>query len=405
MPIINQKRNIKMKVSFKNSEGLDLAARLELPSDGKVKAYAIFAHCFTCSKNLTAVRNIARSLTSSGIGVLRFDFTGLGDSEGDFANTNFSTNVQDLYAASNFLKENYESPQLLIGHSLGGAAVLFAAVNIETVRAVVTIGAPFGPGHVSHLFKSSIEKIEEQGIANVNIGGRTFEVKKQFLNDIANADIKTILKNLNKALLILHSPQDLIVAIENASKIYVEAYHPKSFISLDGADHLLSGKEDSIYVGNVISTWVSRYLDIIPQEDSKSDHPIEEVPVSIVLNGDSYTTDVFTHDHHLIADEPSDLGGHNRGPNPFEYLLASLGSCTAITLRMYITRKKWDVTEIKINLDSKMEKDHYTIYRDLSFKGKIDDTQLKRLHEIANRCPVHKTFTERKIEITDKSSI
>ncbi len=390
-----------MKVSFKNMEGLDLAARLELPLEGVVKAYAIFAHCFTCSKNLTAVRNIARSLTHAGIGVLRFDFTGLGDSDGDFANTNFSTNINDLYAASDFLKENYESPQLLIGHSLGGAAVLFASANIKTVKAVVTIGAPFGPGHVSHLFKNSIAEIEERGIADVNIGGRTFEVKKQFLDDIANADIKSILKNLNKALLILHSPQDLIVAIENASKIYVEAYHPKSFISLDGADHLLSKKEDSLYVGNVISTWSSRYLMVDAETESKLNHH-QDVPVSVILNGNHYTTDIYTTDHHLLADEPLSLGGNNKGPNPFEYLLSSLGSCTAITLRMYINRKKWDVTSIKILLDSKMEKDRYTIYRDLQFQGNIDEIQLKRLHEIADKCPVHKTFIHRKIDIIDK---
>lgn len=389
-----------MKVSFTNQNGELLAARLEVPKNSPVKAYAIFAHCFTCSKNLSAVRNIAKALTKSGFGVLRFDFTGLGDSEGDFENTNFSTNVNDLSAAAQFLTNQYLAPQLLIGHSLGGAAVLFAANKIKSIEAVVTIGAPFGPGHVSHLFDSSINQIEETGVAQVSIGGRPFTVRKQFLDDIATADIKSILKQLNKSILILHSPQDRIVEIENASKIYINAHHPKSFISLDGADHLLSDPNDSKYVGEVISAWASRYITFSEEQNNQNTQK-RIAPVTVTINGSSYTTDILTADHHIIADEPIELGGNNLGPDPFKLLLSSLGACTAITLRMYINRKKWSVSSINIHLDSSKEEDTFVIHRSLEFTGDLDETQLKRLHEIANRCPVHKTLLHQ-IEIRNK---
>jgi len=247
------------KIKFTNSTGHELAARLELP-DGEIKGCAIFAHCFTCNKNLTAVRNIGKALTSHGIGVLRFDFTGLGESEGDFENTNFSSNVDDLISAANFLEENYSAPDVLIGHSLGGAAVIFAANKIESVKAVATIGAPSNPKHVSNLFKSGIEEIHEKGEATLIIGGRDFKIQKQFLDDINEKNMDETVKNLNKALLVLHSPQDTTVGIENAAQIYKAAWHPKSFISLDGADHLLSNKEDSNYVGKMIAIWSERYI-------------------------------------------------------------------------------------------------------------------------------------------------
>tara|TARA_B110000285_G_C15012737_1_gene557333 strand:- start:111 stop:875 length:765 start_codon:yes stop_codon:yes gene_type:complete len=247
------------KIKFANSKGQTLAAKLELPDD-EPKGFALFAHCFTCNKNLTAVRNIGRALTKSGIAVLRFDFTGLGESEGDFESTNFSSNVEDLIAASNFLKENYSSPDILIGHSLGGAAVIFAAKHIESIKAVATIGAPSNPKHVSHLFKSGLEEIKEKGEATLMIGGREFKIQKHFLDDINEKNMDATVKNMNKALLVMHSPQDKTVGIENASQIYSAAWHPKSFISLDGADHLLSSQQDSIYVGNMIATWSKRYL-------------------------------------------------------------------------------------------------------------------------------------------------
>jgi len=247
------------KIKFTNANGLELAARIEFP-DEEPKGYALFAHCFTCNKNLTAVRNIGRALNNCGIAVLRFDFTGLGESEGDFKHTNFSSNVDDLISAAQFLDENYKAPDILIGHSLGGAAVVFAAQHIKSVTAVATIGAPSSPKHVSHLFKAGIEEINAKGEALLKIGGREFKIQKHFLDDINEKNMNDTVKNLNKALLVLHSPQDTTVGIENAAQIYQSAWHPKSFISLDGADHLLSNKEDSIYVGKMIATWSERYI-------------------------------------------------------------------------------------------------------------------------------------------------
>ena len=247
------------KIFFKNTKGEQLSAKIELP-EKEVRGYALFAHCFTCNKNLTAVRNIAKSLTSNGIAVLRFDFTGLGESEGEFEQTNFSSNVDDLISAATFMKENYSSPDILIGHSLGGAAVMFASPKLESVKAVVTIGAPSNPKHVSHLLKSGIEEIEREGEAKIVIGGREFKIQKHFLQSINEKNTTSILKDLNKALLVMHSPKDLTVGIENAAQIYQAAIHPKSFISLDDADHLLSDKKDSQYAGEMISTWASRYI-------------------------------------------------------------------------------------------------------------------------------------------------
>ena len=249
------------KIKFKNSQGHELAAKIEFP-DGEPKAYALFAHCFTCNKNLTAVRNISHSLNECGIAVLRFDFTGLGESEGDFENTNFSSNVSDLISAAQFLSENYSAPSILIGHSLGGAAVIFAALHIPSVKAVATLGAPSNPKHVSHLLKSGLEEIQEKGEAILMIGGREFKIQKQFLDDINEKNMEKTLKKMKLALLVLHSPQDTTVGIDNASQIYKAAWHPKSFISLDGADHLLSKKEDSIYAGKMIANWAERYINV-----------------------------------------------------------------------------------------------------------------------------------------------
>lgn len=250
---------ISQKVTFKNAKGMVLAARLELP-ENEPKAFALFAHCFTCNKNLTAVRTIGRTLTEKNIAVLRFDFTGLGESEGDFEHTNFSSNIEDLYSAAQFLKESYQAPSLLIGHSLGGAAVIYASAKIPSVKAIVTIGAPSDPKHVSNLFHSSIDEINQSGSALVCIGGREFTIKKQFIEDIQEKNLKQILDNFRDSLLIMHSPQDTTVKIENAAKIYSSARHPKSFVSLNGADHLLSNKKDSEYVGHIIATWADRYL-------------------------------------------------------------------------------------------------------------------------------------------------
>tara|TARA_R110002096_G_scaffold345818_2_gene539280 strand:+ start:10229 stop:10987 length:759 start_codon:yes stop_codon:yes gene_type:complete len=251
---------ISKKVKFKNNKGQTLAARLELPENKTPKAFALFAHCFTCNKNLTAVRTIGKTLIEKNMAVLRFDFTGLGESEGDFERTNFSSNVEDLYSAAQFLSENYQAPSLLIGHSLGGAAVLFASSKIASVKAIATIGAPSNPEHVSHLFKNSVDEINASGKAIVSIGGREFTIQKHFLDDIQEKNIKHNLDAFRNSILIMHSPQDTTVGIENAAEIYKAARHPKSFVSLNGADHLLSNRKDSEYVGNIIATWADRYL-------------------------------------------------------------------------------------------------------------------------------------------------
>jgi putative redox protein len=248
------------KVTFKNNKGQILAARLELPESEAPRAFALFAHCFTCNKNLTAVRTIGKTLTEKNIAVLRFDFTGLGESEGDFESTNFSSNVEDLYSAAQFLSKNYQAPSLLIGHSLGGAAVLFASAKIPSVKAIATIGAPSNPEHVAHLFKNSVDEINASGKALVSIGGRDFTIQKHFLDDIQDKNIKHNLDAFRNSILVMHSPQDTTVGIENAAEIYKAARHPKSFVSLNGADHLLSDKQDSAYVGNIIATWADRYL-------------------------------------------------------------------------------------------------------------------------------------------------
>ena len=248
------------KVKFTNSSGHQLAAIIELPDAGEPLGFAVFAHCFTCSKNLNAVRNIAKALTNNGIAVLLFDFTGLGESEGDFENTNFSSNIEDLLDAANFLKKEYKAPGILIGHSLGGAAVIFASRKIDAVKAIATIGSPSSPGHISHLLKTSLEDINKNGLAEVSIGGRNFTIKKQFLEDIEEKGLHEIVHKMKKPVLILHSPQDKTVGIENAAEIFQAAMHPKSFISIDGADHLLSDEKDSLYVGQMIATWVKRYI-------------------------------------------------------------------------------------------------------------------------------------------------
>lgn len=390
-----------MKVKILNSQGQALSAYLDLPKSGKVKAYAIFAHCFTCSKSLSAVRNISRAITTEGFGLLRFDFTGLGNSEGDFSDTNFSSNVDDLLKAIEFMAEHYETPQMLIGHSLGGAAVLSATALSPSIKAVATIGAPFGPEHVKHMFDHKLTEIKEAGAAQINIGGRPFLVKKQFVDDLYNTDPDAVLNSLGAALLILHSPQDRIVEIDNASKLYVKASHPKSFVSLDGADHLLSRKADSLYAGQVISAWASRYLETQAVTNEEEEDITLRGQVSVKLSGQGYTTDVHTADHHLIADEPESLGGRNLGPGPFDLLLSSLGSCTAMTLRMYANRKKWDLQDVEVHMTGDRSDEGFTIHREILMEGNLDEAQKTRLKEIADKCPVHKTL-EGKISVVTK---
>ncbi len=392
--------NIKtIKVNFKNTEGYKLSARFELPVDGKPIAYAVFAHCFTCGKNISAAGNISNALTKNKIAVLRFDFTGLGESEGEFADTNFSSNVSDLFAASDYLTKNYAAPEILIGHSLGGAAVLLAADRIPSLKSIVTIGAPFDPNHVRALIKDDIDTIEEKGKAVVSIGGRPFEIKKQFIDDLRQNEPAGKIARMKTALLILHSPQDNIVSIDNAAKIYKAAHHPKSFITLDGADHLLSKKEDSFYAGEIISTWVKRYIDT-PKEKKLT----SEKKVVVRLGEPGYTTEIKAGEHIFLADEPESVGGNDLGPSPYDLLTSALGACTAMTLRMYADRKKIDLKEIKVHLQhSKLYSedcgncenpaakiDH--IDRIIELEGNFNEEIKNRLLEIADKCPVHKTL-------------
>ncbi|TRX53675.1 alpha/beta fold hydrolase [Fulvivirga sp. M361] len=387
------------KVIFSNKNGENLSASLEMPVGNRPAAYAIFAHCFTCSKNLSAVINISRALTTQNLAVLRFDFTGLGDSEGDFSDTNFSSNIKDLQSAYHFLETNYEAPSIIIGHSLGGAAVLASAGAMKNIKAVVTIGAPADPLHVKHLFSGGIEEIKAKGEATVSIGGRPFKVKEQFINDLEENDLSQILSKLNKALLVLHSPQDGIVGVENARKIFEGAKHPKSFITLDKADHLLINKSDSTYVGHVIAAWVSRYVQVKENKQLETDKQV------LVRTGDDgYTTEVKAGKHYFIADEPKSIGGKDLGPTPYDLLLSALGSCTSITLRMYADKKGIPLDEISVHLEhdkvhaedckncesstSKIDR----IQREIELKGDLTEEQRQRLIEIADKCPVHRTL-------------
>lgn len=388
------------KITFQNKEGQTLVGRLELPVDQHPHNYAIFAHCFTCNKNLSAIKNIGKALTSKGFAVLRFDFTGLGESEGDFENTNFSGNVEDLVAAADFLKENYQAPTLLVGHSLGGAAVIFAATEIESVKAIATIGAPSNPNHVQHLFKSNLEEIEASGKAVVNLSGRDFTIKKQFLEDLESKSMQETAKNLRTALLVLHSPQDITVGIKNAEEIYLAARHPKSFVSLDGADHLLMNKKDSVYAGQVIAGWAQRYV-VVPEETNlKSKHQV----VASLDDEDGFTTAMKVGNHYMSADEPISFGGNDFGPSPYELVSAGLSACTAMTVQMYVRRKGWPLKNIEVH--TSYGKSHAedcedcesnsakidTFHREIKLIGDLDEKQVARILQIADKCPVHKTL-------------
>jgi len=379
-----------------------LQAFLELPADQKPQYYAIFAHCFTCSSALGAVKNISRSLTSHGFGVVRFDFTGLGRSEGEFAESYFSANVDDLMAVNDYLKAHYQGPGLLVGHSLGGAAVIVAASKLENIKAVATVGAPATVSHVTHLFSHGIEEVKEKGEVEVNIGGRPFKINEEFVEDFGKIDLPEITKNLRKPLLIMHAPFDQIVGVDNAHKLYHGAHHPKSFVSLDDADHLLSNSKDSLYVGNVIGTWVQRYFE--QRDNSMLETKGEQLVAHLNLVEDNFTTSIQTKKHNFIADEPASIGGDDFGPSPYDYLSAGLAACTVMTLKIYAQLKKWDLQEVFVyishakkhsdELELDMEKSGYLDHmsKKLKFVGNLDEKQKIRLKEIASKCPVHKTL-------------
>lgn len=389
------------KIHFVNQNGYQLSAVLDLPITRRPVAFAVFAHVFTGSKSLSATRHISRSLTLNGIGVLRFDFTGLGDSEGDFADTSFTSNVEDILAACRYLEEHYEAPKIIVGHSLGGAASIFAASQVDSIRAVATIGAPSEPEHVTHLLEDSLEEIEAKGVARVNIGGRHFTIKKHFLDDLQSKNMFEVLQNMRKAILVLHSPQDTVVEIENAAKIYHAAYHPKSFVTLDNADHMLTNKDDAYYTGNLISSWVRRYIDTDVEAKLQT-----HMDVVAKLGSDGYTTEVMAGQHGLIADESERLGGNDFGPSPYQYLSTSLGACTAMTLQMYARRKGWPLEEVEVHLDFGRDyrkdcedcEEHpqqiEVFQREIRLVGELSDEQVTRLMELADRCPIHRTLTQ-----------
>lgn len=385
------------RIEINSGSESPLSAELDLPPGPKPNIYAVFAHCFTCSKQISAARNISRALNTEGIGVLRFDFTGLGNSGGSFEDTNFSANVEDIIVVSDWLGHNYKAPSLLVGHSLGGAAVLFAGGRIDSIRAIATVGAPSSPDHVSHLFSSSLDQLKLDGEAMVDIGGRPFKMKQQFVDDLQAHDANSTVKKLRKPLLIMHSPQDTIVGIENAAALYSAAHHPKSFVSLDGADHLLSRSQDSIYVGQVVANWAHRYLDF-QEAENDSNQVVAE------LGDDRFTTSISVGDHRFLADEPKSVGGMNLGPTPYDLVASGLAACTAMTLKMYANRKKWVIEDIRVHVnhekkyaldcdscDSPSSKiDHFD--REILIVGVLDVKQRARLLEIADKCPVHKTL-------------
>ena len=394
------------RFSFTGHDGSELAARLDLP-DGPHLATALFAHCFTCSKDIPAARRISARLAGAGIAVLRFDFTGLGHSGGEFENTSFATNIRDLTLAAEALEADGKAPSLLIGHSLGGAAVLGAARKIDSIKAVVTIGAPFDPGHVTHNFGDALDTIDAEGVAEVTLGGRPIRIGRDFVENVKAETLEGEIANLQRALLVLHAPRDQIVGIENAAQIFTTAKHPKSFVTLDDADHLITRSEDAEYAAEVISAWAKRYLELSPPA------PPPGAPEGIVrvreADPNGFLQDINSGpDHHGLADEPVAYGGTNKGMSPYGYLSSGLGACTSMTIRMYARRKKWPLTHVRVDvchdkvhaqdaedaIGAKADKFTRVIY----LEGDLTEDQRQRLLEIANRCPVHRTL-ERTSEI------
>lgn len=392
------------RIEFLNDDGQSLAGILDTPTTAP-RAYALFAHCFTCSKDTLAASRIAGALAEKGIGVLRFDFTGLGGSGGDFANTDFSSNIADLLKAADYLRREHSAPSLLVGHSLGGAAVLAAAGDIPEVEAVATIGAPADPAHVAHTFAAARPEIEAAGEAEVEIAGRKFKIRKEFLDDIEGRKQDRAIAGLRRALLVFHAPKDTIVGIENAEHIYKAAKHPKSFVSLDDADHMLGRKADAAWVAGVLSSWAERYIGA--DAPAAAPAPLHEDGLVVVeeTREGRFTQQVRAGRHVLIADEPRSFGGDDRGPGPYDYLLAGLGACSAMTMRMYAERKGWPLDRVAVRLrhakihaedcadcetkEGKIDE----ITREIVINGDLDDGQRKHLLEIADRCPVHRTLT------------
>ncbi len=394
------------RITFPGHDGHALAARLDLP-DGPHLATALFAHCFTCSKDIPAARRIAGRLAALGIAVLRFDFTGLGHSEGEFANTHFSSNAEDLRRAAAYLEGRGMVPSLLVGHSLGGAAVLRVAGDLPSVKAVATLGAPFDPDHVTHNFGDALARIREDGRAEVNLGGRPFTITRRFVEDVEGSALSPHLKGLRAALLVMHAPRDAIVGIENATRIFTATRHPKSFVTLDSADHLVSDPADAEYAAGVIAAWATRYLDL------KAPAPPPGAPEGVIrvseADAQGFLQDVaHGPHHHALADEPAAYGGTNRGMTPYGFVAAGLGACTSMTIRMYARHKGWPLRHVQVDVthDKVHAQDAQSsgtakadrFHRVITLEGDLDDAQRAKLLEIADKCPVHRTL-ERSSEV------
>ncbi|WP_340159829.1 bifunctional alpha/beta hydrolase/OsmC family protein [uncultured Hoeflea sp.] len=393
-----------IKAEFEGHSGARLAARLDLPA-GAIRAWAMFAHCFTCSKDSLAARRISGELARAGIAVMRFDFTGLGSSDGEFASTNFSSNLEDLRAAADWLAVHYSAPEILIGHSLGGAAVLAIAGDLKSVKAVATLGAPSEASHVIQNFGDHVDEIRAQGEAEVDLGGRAFTIQQQFIDDLDATSLADRVGHMKKALLVLHAPRDAVVGIDNAAAIFTAAKHPKSFVSLDGADHLLTDPADANYVAGVIASWASRYL---PAEaPRREDDPVEDVVVGETGQG-RFQVSVQAGPHRFLGDEPADVGGADTGPSPYDLISAALGACTAMTLRMYVRLKKIDLGLVTVTV--RHNKVHAAdclectdeersnggkidrFERVISIDGGTPDGLADKIVEIAGKCPVHRTL-------------
>jgi len=397
------------KVSFDNGRGQRLSGIMEIPVDDHPIAYAVFAHCFTCSKNYKAVRHISRALATEGFAVLSFDFTGLGDSEGDFAETSLASNVDDIVAAAEMLEASYEAPSLLIGHSLGGAAAIMAAPRLASVDAVVTIASPASLDNLAERLEPARSEIEREGQAEIDLAGRRIRIGRSLIRDLDEIEMSSAIADLDRPLLIMHSPADTVVDIENASEIFRTAGHPKSFISLDPADHLLNKTEDSRYAAGVVAAWARKYVGAAERDAQATRSGHNRVVAR--TGADGYRTEILADGHPLVSDEPVSAGGTNTGPSPYELLAAALGACTGITLRMYADRKQWPLDEIEISL--RHEKRHCDdcadaesgspkmdhLHRELRLEGDLDEEQRDRLREIADRCPVHRTLRS-EVEIT-----
>jgi putative redox protein len=398
------------KVQFDNGRGHTLTGRLMAPDGGAERGWALFAHCFTCTRNFSAVRRISEALAEAGFGVLSFDFTGLGESEGDFGAEGLASDVADLVAAADWLKQQGRPPGLLLGHSLGGAAAIAAGGRIDSVAAVASVAAPADAAHVTRLFQDKVETIEQKGEAWVSIGGQPFRLTRQFLEDLRESSLQQRAGTLGKPLMVFHSPVDHMVGIDNARRLYEAAEHPKSFVSLDEADHLLTAEADAKYVARVLAAWAGRYL---PEGDSSAgdEGDMTRLPardghqLALSLDGPAYRVRLNASGHELLADEPTDAGGADTGPDPYALLLAALGSCTAITIRMYADRKGFPLESVSAQLSHERvtaEDQQQTrggkamvdrIQQMLRLEGALSDPQRRRLHEIADRCPVHRTLT------------